>query len=162
MVPGALVALAVCLTSGRADWWGRASLLAMLGAIGWAFGGSMSYGRIVGYTAHTSLPDVAYGYGCLFIIGALWGGIGAGILGLGVTRPRSELERFAGPLVALYLVWLALDWSGTTRELIRRWSLNDSDWVAATSAIVVAGGYALVVPRARRACALIGLLAVGW
>ena len=28
----------------------------------------MSYGRIIGYTASSSLPDVAYGYGCLFLI----------------------------------------------------------------------------------------------
>ena len=61
MVPGALVALAICLTSGREDWWNRAPMLAMLGAIGWAFGGQMSYGKIIGYTAHTSFPDVLYG-----------------------------------------------------------------------------------------------------
>lgn len=48
MVPGALVALAICLVSGREDWWERAPLPAMLGAIGWAFGGQMSHGKIIG------------------------------------------------------------------------------------------------------------------
>jgi hypothetical protein len=161
MVPGALVALAACLTSGRPDWWGRASLLAMLGGVGWAFGGSMSYGLVVGYTAHSSFLDVAYGYACLFIIGALWGGIGAGVLALGVTRPRSELERFAAPLAALYAVWLALDWSGWTAWLNRRYPLHDTDWVAASSALAVAAAGA-AIPRCRRACLLIGLLAAGW
>jgi len=95
MVPGALLGLAISLTSRRQDWLQRSSLLAMLGALGWAFGGQMSYARIVGYTMHTSFPDVLYGFACLFVIGALWSGTGAGILALGVTRPRSQLERFA-------------------------------------------------------------------
>ena len=80
MVPGALVALAICLTSGRQDWWRRATIIAMCGAIGWAFGGQMSYGRIIGYTASNSYGNVAYGYACLFIIGGLWAGTGAAIL----------------------------------------------------------------------------------
>ena len=68
MVPGALLGLSICLASGRRDWWHRSTIMAMCGAVGWAFGGQMSYGRIIGYTASSSLPDVAYGYGCLFLI----------------------------------------------------------------------------------------------
>jgi len=162
MVPGALVALAVCLASQRSDWWGRASVLGMLGAIGWAFGGQMSYGRIVGYTMHSSFWDVSYGFACLFVIGALWGGIGAGILALGVTRPRAELERLVGPVLAVLVAWLALDSTGVAEQLGDPWSTYDVDWVAAASALVVAGVYALAVPRARRACVLVGLLAGGW
>jgi hypothetical protein len=162
MVPGALLALAICLTARRQDWCYRASLLAMLGALGWAFGGQISYAQIVGYTMGSSFMDVAYGYGCLFVIGVLWSGIGAGILALGITRRRSELERFAGPLVALFIVWKGLDWSGATAWLEGHWHLYRTDWVAAMSALVVAGVFALAVPRARRACALIALLAAGW
>ncbi|HEX4946227.1 MAG TPA: hypothetical protein VFZ34_06175 [Blastocatellia bacterium] len=162
MVPGALLALALCLASGREDWINRASLLALLGAIGWAFGGQMSYGIVIGYTAASSFADVLYGYACLFAIGALWGGIGAGILALGVTEARSELERFAGPLVAFYVVLTALNLSGATDWLSERWSLRDSDWVIATAALLTAGVYAWLRPQARRACALIAVLAVGW
>ena len=60
MVPGALLALSLCLTAGRADWWPRASLLALLGSIGWAFGGQMSYGVVIGYTAHNTFWNVLY------------------------------------------------------------------------------------------------------
>jgi hypothetical protein len=102
MVPGALLALAVCLASGRVDWWQRASVLALLGALGWAFGGQMSYGMVIGYTAHSTFGNVLYGYACLFLIGALWGSVGAGVLALGVTEARSTLERFTGPLVTFY------------------------------------------------------------
>jgi hypothetical protein len=162
MVPGALLGLSICLASGRRDWWHRSTIMAMCGAVGWAFGGQMSYAQIVGYTASSSLPDVAYGYGCLFLIGGLWAGIGSAILALGVTQPRSYLENFAGPLVALWLVWFAMDISGLTGWLAETWYLNDTDWFAALSALLVAGVYAVIVPRSRPACFFIMLLAFGW
>ncbi|MEA3225816.1 MAG: hypothetical protein U9Q07_07675, partial [Planctomycetota bacterium] len=162
MVPGALLGLAICLGSGRQDWWRRSTIMAMCGAIGWAFGGQMSYGRVIGYTASSSLPDVTYGYASLFLIGGLWGGIGAAILSLSVTESRSYLERFAGPLVVLWLVWFAMDLSGLTDWLAKTWHLNDTDWIAASSALLVAGVYAAMVRRSRQACFLIMLLAGGW
>lgn len=162
MVPGALLGLSICLASGRQDWWRRSTIMAMCGAIGWAFGGQMSYGRVIGYTASSSLPDVAYGYASLFLIGALWAGIGAAILSLSVTKSRSYLESFAGPLVTLWLVWFAMDFSGLTEWLAQTWSFNDTDWYAALSALLVAGLYAAIVPRYRQACFFIMLLAVGW
>ena len=162
MVPGALLALAICLAMGRVDWWRQASVLALLGALGWAFGGQMSYGVVIGYTAHTSFPDVLYGYACLFVIGALWGGIGAGVLALGVTRPRAELESFAGPLVAVYAVLTLLSLSGVSGRLSARWPLYDTDWVAASAALLVAGLYGWLRPSARSACGLIVALAAGW
>jgi hypothetical protein len=162
MVPGALLGLAICLASGRPDWWRRSTIMAFCGAVGWAFGGQMSYGKITGYTASSSFPDVAYGYGCLFLIGALWAGIGSAILALSITQSRSYLERFAGPLAALWLVWFAMDLSGLTGWLVERWYLNDTDWFAALSALLVAGVYAAIVPRSRPACFFIVLLAGGW
>ena len=162
MVPGALLGLSICLASGRPDWWRRSTIMAFCGAVGWAFGGQMSYGVVVGYTAASSLPDVAYGYASLFLIGGLWAGIGSAILALSVTQRRSYLESFAGPLVALWLVWFAMDLSGLTGWLAETWYLNDTDWFAALSALLVAGLYAAIVPRSRPACIFIILLAGGW
>jgi len=162
MVPGALLGLAICLASGRPDWWRRSIIMAFCGAVGWAFGGQMSYGRVIGYTASSSLADVAYGYGCLFLIGGLWAGTGTAILAVSVTQSRSYLERFAGPLVALWLVWFAMDISGLTEWLVERWYLHDTDWFAALSVLLAAGIYALLIPRSRPACFLIMLLAGGW
>jgi hypothetical protein len=162
MIPGALAGLAICLASGREDWRRRASIVGMCGAVGWAFGGQMSYAQIVGYTAGSSLLDVSYGYACLFIIGGLWAGIGCAILALSLTRPASRLERFARPLVALWLVWVVLSLSGLTGWLSDRWSLNDTDWVGASSALLVAGLCARLFPSDRSACALIAVLAAGW
>jgi len=162
MVPGALLGLAICLGSGRQDWWRRASIMAFCGAVGWAFGGQMSYGMVVGYTAGASFADVAYGYASLFLVGGLWAGIGAAILALSVTQRRSYLESFVGPLVALWLVWLGLDLTGATDRLAEKWLLHDTDWVAASSALSVAVLYGLIRPASRSACRLIGVLALGW
>ena len=162
MVPGALLGLSICLASGRQDWWQRSTIMAMCGAIGWAFGGQMSYGRVIGFTASSSLPDVTYGYVSLFLIGGLWAGIGAAILVLSVTQSRSYLESFTWPLVTLWLVWFAMDLSGLTGWLADTWSFNDTDWYAALSALLVAGLYAVIIPHHRQACFFIVLLAVGW
>jgi len=43
MIPGALAAMAAVLVSGRDDWQRRIPFFAFFGAIGWAFGGSISY-----------------------------------------------------------------------------------------------------------------------
>jgi hypothetical protein len=162
MMPGALFGLALCLVAGRADWVRRSATIAALCAIGWAFGGQMSYGIVIGYTASAAFADVLYGYASLFLIGALWGTIGAGILGLSLTLRRSELDAFVGPLIAVYAGWKLLDFSGATAWLEGRWSLYDTDWVAASSALLIALVYAAVLPRGREACLLIGALAAGW
>ena len=55
-----------------------------------------------------------------------------------------------------------MDLSGLTVSMVENWYLNDTDWVAALSALVVAGIYAVAVPRSRKACGLIFVLAGGW
>lgn len=162
MLPGALLALAVALAAGRADWLARASTLALLGALGWAFGGQMSYGIVIGYTGAANLADVVYGYGALFLIGALWGGVGAGILGLGLTWKRERLESLVMPLVTLFAVWLLLDLTGLTAWLESRRAFHDTDWVAATAALIVGGVFHFGDRERRGAARLILTLAAGW
>ena len=162
MMPGALFGLALCLAAGRADWLNRAPTIAAACAIGWAFGGQMSYGIVIGYTADSAWANVLYGYANLFVIGALWGAVGAGILGLSLTLRRSELDAFVAPLLAVYVGWKLLDFSGATAKLESRWNLYDTDWVAATSALLIAAVFAALVPKARAACRLVITLAAGW
>jgi hypothetical protein len=171
MVPGALLGLAISLTSRRPDWQSRGVTLAFLGAIGWAFGGQMSYGKVIGYTLHSSFPDVHYGYYSLFLIGGLWGGIGAGILAQGLTESSETLERWWPPLVILWCVWQVLDFTGITARLEanewlhhadRAWWLKDADWVAALSALLSAGITAFFVKQSRLQAACIAFLASGW
>lgn len=162
MMPGALFGLAVCLAAGRKDWLERAPTLAAICAIGWAFGGQMSYGIVIGYTASSTFANVAYGYAGLFLIGALWGAVGAGLLGLGLTLRRSEIDAVVGPLLAVYLGWKLLEWTGLEARLDALWNPYDTDWIAAAAAFLIALGYGMLAPKARKACEWIAVLAAGW
>src|SRR5260370_35819863 len=69
---GALGGMVVALLSGRPDWVRRVHYFAMFGAIGWAFGGSMSYMKALAYTHSSDPATLLYGFGCLFVIGFAW------------------------------------------------------------------------------------------
>jgi len=71
MVPGALIGLGLCLASGRADWHRRAAVAGLCGAVGWAWGGSLSYMEQTFYVASDSFVDVLYGHAALFLLGGL-------------------------------------------------------------------------------------------
>lgn len=82
MIPGALAALAAVILSGRNDWYGRAGSFGFFGALGWSFGGSISYMQVIGYTHSGHSLSVLYGFACLFLIGFLWaifGGVGTAL-----------------------------------------------------------------------------------
>src|SRR2546422_11445383 len=56
MMPGALAAVAAALMSGREDWRRRVPYFAFFGALGWAFGGSISYMHSPSVTETGYLP----------------------------------------------------------------------------------------------------------
>lgn len=169
MIPGALMAMGVCICSGRPEWHGRGAIIGLCGALGWSLGGQMSYGQITSYTVSHSFPDVYYGYASLFAVGMFWGGIGSAILALALTRGRAELERFFGPLVAVFgtwfvvwlLMWFRPGLAGRF-DAFTEGTLHDTDWLAATLTLVVAGIYRAVSRPARAACTLVLILAAGW
>ena len=69
---GALGAMAVVLFSGRSDWLARIHSFAMFGALGWGFGGSISYMKVVGYTHSSESMTVLYGVAGVLLIGFMW------------------------------------------------------------------------------------------
>jgi hypothetical protein len=119
MLPGALCGIVVCLMSGREDWRRRVLYFAMFGAIGWAFGGSMSYMQILTYTGAGNTPgsplaplahDIIvqnriYGYIGTFMLGFLWAGMG----GMGTAYPalesRERLTALFKPLCWVFALW---------------------------------------------------------
>lgn len=161
MFPGCFLALSILIGSQRNDWLKRITPVALAGAIGWAFGGSMSYGKVIGYTAHSSVPDVAYGFACLFLIGALWGCVGTGCLALSLTMKRSSLNQWAIPLLLLFVTWQLLDHTGATEWLEAEYIKMDVDWVAACSACMVSL-VCLSIPACRSAAGLMFTLSAGW
>lgn len=164
MIPGALAALAVCLMSGRPDWRRRAPQFACLGALGWSFGGSISYMLVVAYTHSGHSPTVLYGFACLFVIGFLWAAPGGAATALAATAPRRFLAELVLPMGLVFLLWWL---QGVAIEpffhaLGYRLFLFDTDWLAATLAII--GGLATVVIRRRldAASGLVLSMAAGW
>ncbi|NIA16460.1 MAG: hypothetical protein GWP08_20565 [Nitrospiraceae bacterium] len=106
---GAVGALALVAAVNRKDWLRRTPVLAALGAAGWATGGMMSYGIVIGYCRGNDFANVAYGYAMLAVIGGLYGFIGGGLLGLGLETTDEKKPAWAALLTQMvagaYLAW---------------------------------------------------------
>lgn len=159
MIPGALSALAAVLFAGRPGWLQRFLPFTFFAAIGWAFGGSMSYMKVLGFTLSGSAPDIFYGFAMTFVIGVLWGLPGGAALALPAVLDTRRLKEFFGPILAVCAAWLVLgqitEWLG--------WDPNwyDSDWLAVSLAL-----FALVAYRLWRgpsfAVSVMLHMVVGW
>jgi hypothetical protein len=170
MIPGALTAIAAVLMSERADWWRRVSYFAMFGAIGWSFGGSISYMWVIGYTHSGHLPSQVYGFACLFVIGFLWGALGGAGTALPACLDREKLIGLFPPMLTVFGIWLikyyanpllAPTGEGDNRhENPLYW--YDASWVAALLALVAGLIFAAVRRRIDLGTSLVLHLAIGW
>jgi hypothetical protein len=169
MLPGALAAMAAVLLSEREDWLRRIPFFALFGAIGWAFGGSMSYMVVIAYTHSGHAPSVLYGFACLFVIGFLWGAIGGAGTALPAYLSRERLIEFFAPLVSMCLSWWAFEViSGHIIAANPAYQGGDpldwydTDWTAALLTVVVLLLRGAVRRRFSAAERLILCMAVGW
>ncbi len=96
---GAIGGLALVMVSKRKDWYNKMILVALASAIGWGAGGMISYGRVVGYGNADNYINVFYGLGMLFVIGALFGLLGGGLVGLVLDSTEKNKVKW-GSLVA--------------------------------------------------------------
>jgi hypothetical protein len=169
MIPGALAAIAAVLLAGREDWWRRIAYFAFFGALGWSFGGSISYMQVIGYTHSGDSLSVAYGFACLFIIGFLWAAMGGAGTALPACLNREQLTEFFIPLTTVFGAWwlqdLAIGWFHATDPAFRHndplyW--YDTDWLGVLVAIVAVGLTALARRRLDTASSFMLHLAVGW
>jgi hypothetical protein len=164
MIPGALAALAAVLLSGRADWLRVVPFFAMFGALGWSFGGSISYMQVVAYTHSGHSPSVLYGFACLFVIGFLWAALGGAGTALPAVADRARLTELFVPLGVVFVFWWL---QGIAIEpWLRAWGYSldwyDTDWLAALLAILAALLLVLIRGRLDRATSLVLHLAGGW
>ena len=169
MVPGALLGLALCIASGRLDWQRRAAVAGLFAAIGWSWGGSLSYMEQTFYVASDSFIDVAYGYATLFFLGALWAGLGGGALGLALTESRSELERLIRPFTvvcgAYFVAYLAMLFNPDLAQAYETITVNrfhDGDWLAATLGLAASCLYWLANKKDRPATILFVAGSIAW
>lgn len=186
MIPGTLAGIAVCLLSGRADWRSRAPHFAFFGAAGWAFGGSMSYMKVVNYTQSGHLPSIVYGFGGLFLGGFLWSALGATGTAYAAVEDSNRIARLYRPLCWVLVVWTAYYFlwepvmntepvsrliggrvTGAERGLFREMRQNDpfywldTDWVQAFLALVAVCVFDLWNRRSRDILYLPVLMACG-
>lgn len=180
MIPGALAAMAAVLGLGREDWHRRIAYFAFFGAVGWSFGGSISYMWVIGYAHSGHAPSVLYGFASLFLIGFLWGALG----GLGTALPacldRAALAELLIPTCAVFVAWalqavlmaigqqeeavLVEHYGQAAAQFLRGLNFDwyDTDWVAPISASIAV----LVVMIVRRkldwGSRFILAMAAGW
>src|SRR5262249_14657681 len=161
---GAVAAMAAVLLSKREDWIRRVACFAMFGAIGWAFGGSISYMIVIAYTHSGHSLSVWYGFVCLFVIGFLWGAIGGAGTALPAFLNRERLAEFFVPLTAIFCAWWADNF--VEDHLLdpdkMPFAKYDTDWTSALVAIVVVLIRFAVRRRLDQAERLILYMAVGW
>ena len=169
MIPGMLATLAAVLLSGRSDWHRRGVYFAFFGAVGWSFGGSISYMQVIAYTHSGYSSSALYGFACLFVIGFLWAAMGGAGAALPAFLNRERLTEFFAPLTIIFVAWYLQDFvlekwfpenPDFRHQSIFYWF--DTDWLAALVAIVAVLGFALVRRRLDSASSLILHMAIGW
>lgn len=98
---GAMAGLALAAVTGGARWMGAA----VIGSLGFAIGGALSYGRFIQPASQGSWEALA----SLALIGFVWGGLGSLGLGLGLALSRyRSWERWLIS-VPMFLVWFGVD-----------------------------------------------------
>lgn len=181
MIPGALAAMAAVLVSGRDDWYRRIPFFAFFGAVGWSFGGSMSYAHVIAYTHSGHAETVVYGFAGLFVIGFIWGGLGGAGTALPAFLSRARLTELLLPVFAVFAAWVGqgvyfrVKFAGL-REQVEQGLLTaeqmqqqmawmdwfDTDWIA----VIVAAAAVLVLAVARRricwGTSLVLYMCAGW
>lgn len=87
---GAIGAVALVLVSDRKEWYSKMPIIALASAIGWGAGGMISYGVVVGYGRADNFINAFYGLSMLFVIGALFGLLGGGLVGLTLDSTKKN------------------------------------------------------------------------
>jgi hypothetical protein len=121
----------------------------MFGALGWAFGGSMSYMQVIAYTHSGHLPSQFYGFFCLWVLGFLWGGLGGAGTALPAVLEQRRLTQLFIPIGWVFASWFVL--SLFFLPAIEQWESDhahtwnrhespfywfDSDWLQALWALM--------------------------
>ena len=107
MLPGVLAGIAACLLSGREDWRQRVAYFGFFGALGWGFGGSFSYMKVVGYTHSGHLPSVLFGFFGLFLGSFLWAALGGAGTAYAAAEDKDRLTDLFKPLCWVLAAWAA-------------------------------------------------------
>jgi len=184
MIAGALAAMAAALMSGREDWRRRVPYFAFFGALGWAFGGSISYMHPPSYTETGHLATQVYGFFATFFEAFLWAGLGGAATAYAAVEDREKLTSIFRPLLWVFGFWAVqyviqdtpFDFQGTLFEAFgadrsdfrQRDPLYwlDSEWLEAVLALAALCAFDLWDRRFSKIGHLVALVlggaAMGW
>jgi hypothetical protein len=115
---GAIACLMLVLVSRKEEWAETGLKASFFGAIGWGLGGMMSYGILVGYGKSSDFMNASYGLLSLFVVGGLYGFLGGGLFGLGLTDSEERRVRWhqvaveltVGGLIFYFFIIEQLGW----------------------------------------------------
>ncbi len=178
MIPGALGAIAIAACSRREDWQKRIPHAALLGGIGFGFGGSISYMYPISFTMSGHFPTMYYGFLTTFLEGGLWCALGVAGTALALTADNDRLTRLYRPMLFLISAiilknafydsiahWLDTDPASKMDDTWHRqenplyWF--DSDWFAALFGVLGVCAYDLWDRRFARGWVLPLLILLG-
>ena len=141
---GAIGGLALILVSKRKDWYNKMALVAIASAIGWGAGGMISYGIVVGYGRADNFVNVFYGLGMLFVIGALFGLLGGGLVGLVLDSTEKKKVKW-GALIAEMTAGALITYFFLVEQIGFKMTPPRSDaW-----ALILGAGFAMLLHMAR-------------
>lgn len=101
VIAGAMAGLALAAVTGTPRWVGAS----VLGSLGFAIGGALSYGRFV----VLAFEGVWHGIISLIMVGVAWGGLGGLALGLGLSMPKYRLWERLSIGAGLLFVWVLIE-----------------------------------------------------
>ena len=88
-IPGAFISLVLVFFLPAADREKRTGAALVLGTAGFALGGALGYGSLIdSLLAFSRFRDILPGLLQLFLIGGVWGGLGASFLAFAFPSPR--------------------------------------------------------------------------
>lgn len=170
MIAGVLGTMGAVLMTDRRDWHRRAAVFGVLGAVGWSFGGSISYMQVVAYTHSGHWPSQLYGFAALFVIGFCWGAPGGTGVGIAASWRADRIVDLLKLMTAVFAAWFVQGWivlprlaESLGRERYRELThWYDTDWIAASVALIVLALWSIPKSHRNAATRLGWCMALGW
>ncbi|RJP19332.1 MAG: hypothetical protein C4527_27530 [Candidatus Omnitrophota bacterium] len=108
MYPGAALGLGFAFATGQKSMFRWMPVLGLIGGLGIALGGSMSYGLLHGYAKADSLINYAYGFFTLILQGGAWGCFGCAFIGLALEKDRLKASELFALILTIFLCGTAV------------------------------------------------------
>lgn len=110
LIPGALAAFSAAALRPAALWRRSFAPAVIFGSLGFSIGGAFGYGALVNAVINSpSLSDVLPQLAHIFLIGAVWGGLGMAFMGFGFTRTEALLGDLMVLACAAAAAWAAVE-----------------------------------------------------